>query len=148
MIHEHRKLAESRRLRLFLLLTFFYFSQVYPFYHLHHTHDEGSFGFEISSHFIDHDDEHSTSHHHEDDSAHSDSHHHAYDQHVEWHIIRAQNLRFQSDLHYHPVSSNLYIPCDGDNFAALGLQVPSCDDDYHSESIPVRGPPPPFQILV
>jgi hypothetical protein len=87
---DYKDILASTWLRSALILVIVYFSQVYPF---HHLHDEGVLVSEIGSHPIQVDEGHSSDHHHDGATPHTDDHRHAYDEHIDWHIIRTQDPR-------------------------------------------------------
>jgi hypothetical protein len=119
-----------------------YFSQVYPFHHLHHFHDEGVSEFEISSHPIEVDVEHSSDHHHDGDIPHTNDHQHTYDKHIDWHIIRIQNSRtLTSDDQYLFSSSSLTQLNNRKLICFDQKELPYIDGSNVYSSI-IRGPPP------
>ena len=85
-----KNIITSRWLRHLFFLALVYFTQVNPFYHVHHFHEDGLLEFEISSHPVEFDVEHSTDHHHHGDRPHTNDHQHTYDNNVDWNIVRQQ----------------------------------------------------------
>lgn len=87
----------SRWLRLSLLLVLVYFSQIYPFYHLHHSHNDDIWDITVSSHPVDievaHSQDESDHHHqhHDEDRPQPESHQHTYDKHIDWHLLRTHH---------------------------------------------------------
>lgn len=67
-----------------LIFILAYFSQIYPYAHFHHSHDEQGLPFEISQHSVDVN-QNALADHHEDGH-----HHHTFDQSVDfWQRVRS-----------------------------------------------------------
>jgi hypothetical protein len=126
-------------MKLFFILTIFYFSQFYSYIHLHHSHDNGALPVEISLHPIDVDHDHD----HEDlpGNHHPEDHQHTFDKHIDWHVIRTQNSgTFRFDDKYH-CSSKSFILINNNNFSCIDYkEIPYIDYDSVSSLI-IRGPP-------
>ena len=82
------------RYRLLVPVLFFlivYLSQIFPYMHIHHEHDEDGSQLVLSYHIEETD--FTNSHHHEHDHEHDDTdHQHSFNDFITWHFIRAQNI--------------------------------------------------------
>jgi len=128
-------------LRSWAFLVLVYFSHVYPFYHLHHSHDDGWLGHEISSHPIEVDVEHPSDHHHDRTTPHTNDHQHTYDKHIDWHIIRTQNPRTLTFDDQYLFSSTSFVFTTENNISCIYHRDPICVDGNCVPSIIIRGPP-------
>lgn len=72
------KFIKNKSFPFILILNILYFTQIYPFVHFHHTHNEDGFQIVVSTHPID---RHTENHndHHSDDHQHSESDHYDVD---------------------------------------------------------------------
>ncbi len=132
----------SRGMRTFLFLILVYFSQVNPFYHVHHFHDDGLMEFEISSHPVDVNVEHPSDHtHDEQDKPHSNDHQHTYDNQIDWHIVRTQLQKTNSDDNRYIFCANLIILTDNTGTSYYDILKPPLIDSYKTSSLIIRGPP-------
>jgi hypothetical protein len=141
MNSEPNSIMTSRWLRSFLVLVFVVFGQVYPYHHLHHSHDDSYFEFEISSHPIEVDVEHSSDHHHDGDAPHPENHQHAYDKHIDWHVVRTQNQTTSAFDDQFPRSPLAYILADDNDISWTDSRDPLPVDGNYFPSTTVRGPP-------
>lgn len=119
-----------------IVLLIIYFSQIYPYIHFHHSHDDSGFPIEISMHLIDVEADACTDHHEDG------HHHHTIDQGTDWYAVRAgarytvstvDNPVYVVDLGFVPK----YEPRS---------PVRECSDDTLPDSVPLdsflcRGPP-------
>jgi len=141
MKNEFKNIITSRLLRSFLFLAIVYFSQVYPFYHFHHFHDEGYSEFELSSHPIEVDVEHSSDHHHDGATPHNNDHQHTYDKHIDWHIIRTRNPRTLTFDDQYLFSSTSSIFTNDNNISYIVYKRFICIVGNCVPSSIIRGPP-------
>lgn len=141
MKNEYKNIITSPGLRSILFLAILYFSQVYPFYHLHHFHDEGFLEFELSSPPIKVDIEHSSDHHHNSDTPQTDGHNHTFDKHIDWHITRTQNPRTKTSAdQYLFVSLSLSFSIN-QKFSSVDNEEFIYIYNYHISPSFIRGPP-------
>jgi hypothetical protein len=141
MKNEYKNILISPWFRSALLLVIVYFGQVYPSYHLHHSHEEGSWGVEISSHPIEVDVERSSDHHHDGATPHTNDHQHTYDKHIDWHFIRTQNprtLTINDQCFFFSIAS---VFTKNDNIPCIAYEGFICIDGNCVPSSIIRGPP-------
>jgi len=79
-------------------LTLVYFCQVYPYIHLHHSHDDDILPFELSVHPND------IAYNHLPDHNEDNDHHHTFNERVDWHFVRnhSQSIITLAKLFYLP----------------------------------------------
>lgn len=131
----------SRWLRSFLLLALVYFSQIYPFSHLHHAHEDSLLEFGSSFFPVDVEVEHSSTHHHDDELPQTNNHQHTFDKHIDWHILRTQTIKTLSFDEQYCFSSIPFILTNGNNSVYYNYEnTPFLDEQYVSSLI-IRGPP-------
>ena len=138
----HYNIIASLWFRSFLLLFLVCFSQLAPFYHLNHSHNQDSFRFVSDP--LEIDAKESLDHHHfhyHKAQTDRDDHQHTYDEHFAWHIIRAQNPRILIFEEQYFISSIPHI-ITNDNYAS---EVVNEDflftDENYLPSFIIRGPP-------
>jgi len=136
-----KNIITSRWLRSLSLLVLIYFSQVYPSFHLHHIHEDGLLEFEISSHPITVEVEHSSDHHHDGDRPHTNDHQHTYDKHINWHVIRQQTPTTITLDDQSIFSSIPFILTDENNAVYANFEDPLFIDSYYAFCLAIRGPP-------
>lgn len=119
-----------------LILILAYFSQVYPYVHFHHSHDESAIPIEISLHPPDVDIDGCTDHHEDG------HHHHTFDQGTDWYAVR-QGVR------------HIVLTADWSSLVVEGISLSDIEprssmreyaDDIFTDSVPLdsflsRGPP-------
>ncbi len=140
MKREHKNIITSRWLRTFIFLLLAYFSQVYPFYHLHHSHEDGLLDFKVSSHPIEVEVEHSSDHHHDGDTPQTDDHQHTYDKHIDWNNVRIQKPKTLTIDDQYSSASISYTPTNN-NFSYLKYENFLFIPHNYVSSIIIRGPP-------
>ena len=122
-----------------LLLLLICSSPVYSSFHSIHSHLKSSSN--LVSHLSEVDLEHSWDHHHHRDKTDSDDHQHSYDNEIDWHIIRVQNLRQLSFDEQFVLNVIFSIPIeDKETSFEVGEILPFIDYNY-SHSLIIRGPP-------
>lgn len=141
MKNENKNIITSRWLRSFCFLVVVYFSQVYPFYHLHHIHKDSFLDFEISSHPLEVEVDHSSDHHHEEDASHTKDHQHAFDKYINWNIIRTQKPKTLTFYDQHILPYIPFILNNDNNISCYELSALLYNDDNFVTLKTIRGPP-------
>ena len=141
MKNGYYNLMTSRYLRFFLITVLVYFSQVNPFNHIHHFHEDGLLEFEISSHPVEIDIEHESDHHHDSDSSHKNDHQHTYDNQIDWHIVRTQSQKSLSFENQCILSSISINNTDDNSTTNCNFLKPPLIDSYEISTLIIRGPP-------
>lgn len=141
MKNEYKNIITSRLLLSCLSLAILYFSQVTPFYHIHHFHQNDLLEFEISTHPVEVDLAHFSEHHHDQDRPHANDHQHTFDNQIDWHIVRTQLQKILSfhDQYIFPSLSNS-IAVD-ENTSSIGYKKPPDLQTFQKFALIIRGPP-------
>lgn len=133
----------QRWLKLFFIITVVYFSQIYPYIHIHHSHDEDILPFEISFHPLDIDFDHLPEHadRHDKNTHHTNDHQHTYDNQIDWHFIRLQNQRNLTSDDSYVFLSIFFIPSIKDAISNFEYEEFLYIDNNDVHSLIIRGPP-------
>lgn len=97
--------------------------------------------YEISSHPIEVDVEHSSDYHHDEDRQHTNNHQHTYDKYIDWHLLRSQNIRTLTLDDQFILSSNTFIFTNDNDISYFVYVNPPNIYKYDSSSLIIRGPP-------
>lgn len=141
MKHGYDSIIASRWLKSILVLTLVYYSQINPLAHVHHDHESGLFEFEISAHPVEADTENSSDHHHDGNRPHKDDHSHTFNEHVDWHRVRALYTRTPTpDVRYlYSVTPDIII--DNANSRHDESGEPLFIREYYACDSMLRAPP-------
>lgn len=122
--------------KLALVFLLVYFSQVYPYVHFHHSHDDAGFPIEISMHLIDVEADACTDHHEDG------HHHHTIDQGTDWYAVRvgARYTVLTIDLSYTSVGVSS-VPNNEPEWPTREYTDVSLPDSVPLDSFFCRGPP-------
>ena len=141
MKNGYKNIMTSRCMRFFLFIVLAYFSQVSPFYHTHHFHEDGLLAFEISNHTSDVEVEHTSEHNHDHDLPHTNDHQHAFGDQIDWNIVRTQSLKTLSHDSQYIVSSVSSGNVNSKIRSYLDYDKPPNIQTFETSTVIIRGPP-------
>lgn len=133
----------SRWLIALTIAAMVYSIQIYPFYHLHHFHQDGALEFEMSSHPNGVDVAHVSDHRHDHDTdePHSSDHQSHFDKHFDLPILRLQTPRSPTVVGQYLRPSILGVLADDGGASCADNEAPLFIDRYQVWSAMFRGPP-------
>lgn len=141
MKNGYENIMTSRNMRFFLFIVLVYFSQVSPFYYIHHIHENGLLEFEISFHPADVDVERSSEDQHDQGLPHTNDHQHTYDNQIDWNIVRTQSQRTLSFENPYIFSSISAMIVDDNNRSYFDYEEPPNIQIFETSLLIIRGPP-------
>lgn len=140
MKNGYKLIVGSQWFRICLLLAFTYSSQAFSLHHSIHSHEESSI--EIASTLSEDDLEHSLYHHHPDETLpRNDDHQHTYDEHINWHVIRAQFRATSTVNDSYALSFTSLSLTDDTRSIYCDLEQILFLKEYHASYTISRGPP-------
>ena len=146
MRNDNSRRVLSSLLKPVIIALVLYFSQIYPYLHFHHAHEQSDTLVEVSIRPADVQPAVALHGHDPEDfphkSGHSHDHHHEFDQHVDWHVARTYSSRVLSHVDFAFASVQL----DLEAARARSVRCHRIDSTPAPESVPLggidaRGPP-------
>ncbi len=146
MIKGYFKINILNKLRTCFLLALVCSNPVYSSYHSIHSHIEDSKHIvahlsEVDVEHLPHSPSHHPHHHHHGDKTDSDDHQHFYDNDIDWHLLRVQNLRSQTfeEQSFNTSLSTISIVLN--QISSTVDETFSFIDENYSHFLIIRGPP-------
>jgi hypothetical protein len=130
------------RFACFIFLVLVCCGQVYQSDHLHHSHNNDSVVFEVSTHPLDIAVEHSSAHQHQEEkSSQQDGNEHNYKTKVDWNVARSKSVikgPFEAQALFTPAYTPPFVDFGE---APSWHQAPSCKTEQYVSFLIIRGPP-------